>query len=132
MTHRFPAILLRELHGFPVHSIIDVMVGGEDFNGRWLVLTPVELAGKWLVPLLDADAAITTREASVALTCKRGKAVSDGNVRRYVSNGNLKHSGMRDKNIFLSRDEVWRFEFPLPGNPKWRAEKLRRLEEANG
>ena len=48
MIQRFKAILLRETHGHETGTICDVMAGIEDADGRWIVLKPVPLAGKWM------------------------------------------------------------------------------------
>ena len=124
MIERFKAILLREFHGFEPGVIIDVMAGGEDFNGRWIVLAPVELAGQWAEPLsddcpdADVDAAITATEAAHVLSLRRGWSVPASSVTRYVKNGVLKHAGRPIRNqtqgipIFVSRREVWEMVFP--------------------
>jgi hypothetical protein len=125
MIERFKAILLREFHGFDPGVVIDVMAGGEDFNGRWIVLAPVELAGQWAEPLsdtcpdADVDAAITAIEAAHVLSLRRGRSVPTGSVTRYVQNGILKNAGrpIHDRTrgipIFLSRREVWEMVFPI-------------------
>jgi len=130
MIQRFKAILLREFHGFDPDTVIDVMAGGEGFAGRWIVLAPVELAGQWAAPSVDADAAITMIEAAVVLSVRRGWDVPASSVSRYIRKGILKNAGRpagdqtQGSPLFVARQAVWTMAFPsrLRGRPNQQEE----------
>ena len=71
---RFYAILTQPVLGQPVGTLVNVTAGVDDFAGLWLVLEPPDLAGQRLVPLLDADRAITLKEAAHILGMRRGQS----------------------------------------------------------
>ena len=120
MIQQFKAILLRDFQAREAGTVIDVMSGGEGFGGRWLALAPVALAGQWLVPLTDADAALTMKEAAHVLSVRRGRPVPASSVVRYIKKGTLKHGGRphpaaapaRGNPLFVARQSVWDMQFP--------------------
>ena len=129
---RFRVILLRQVDDYGRGSVLLAMSGGEGFNGRWLVWSPPTAAGTWLVPYVDADVALTVREAARVLTVRRGHNVPDNVVRRYIEKGTLKHAtrlGTRKGDPWvMSRHEVWTFKFPKAGRP-WHKEKGRETHD---
>jgi len=122
---RFMAILLQEYKDYPVGTIVGAMAGIEG-ESRWLVLRPVDLAGSLLVPLVDADRAITKKEAAHILGYRRGIGRDEhtSHVERYIKSGRLQPSGLAGKELghyiggrgsrFVSLRATWEMPFPEP------------------
>lgn len=118
------AILLQSVSGAEVGTIVEVAAGGNDFNLRWLILGPANLAGNWLVPLLDADHAITVKEAAHILGHRKGqgRGLHVSTVRRYIEKGQLAPAGKLVKDDpksswFVSREAAQKMEFRKSGAP---------------
>ena len=115
---RFYAILTQPVLGQPVGTLVNVTAGVDDFAGLWLVLEPPDLAGQRLVPLLDADRAITLKEAAHILGMRRGqsRAMNKDTVKRYLAQGLLtpatKMSGRNGLQWFISREATMKMRFP--------------------
>lgn len=125
----FKAILLHEFKDYERGAIVEVAAGGDEFAGRWLVLQPVDLAGAWLLPLVDADHAISVVEAAQVLSTRRGHNVPVTTVRRYLDKGTISCAGRVPRGTvgvrsntpwMMSRDEVWTFKWPKAGRPWWK------------
>ena len=122
MIQIFRVILIRECFGHPAGTIVDVAAGGDNYEGRWLALQPVEIASKWLVPWVDADRAITVKEAAHILGFRKGKALRNGTVTRYITKGRLFPAGILPSERtggraqrFISREAVWKMPFLKSG-----------------
>jgi hypothetical protein len=120
------AILLRDVRGHERGTPVDVGVDVDGSAGRWLVLRPPSLAGAWVLPMIDADHAITVIEAAHAISTRRGHEVVPQTVRRYLAKGTISCASKLDDGRgggegtwMISRNEVWTFEFPEIGNPHW-------------
>ena len=130
---QFKAILLRQCRGFERGTIVDAMAGGDGFEGRWRVLRPVDLVGAWLVPQLDADRAVSTKEAVHILSFRRGPGwnVSKSSVQRYISTGILAPAGFARRELgaskrgsqYISREATWKMPFPKRRQPFRKATK---------
>ena len=121
---RFRAILLEgNTLGYEEGTIVDVASGHPNFKpGHWLVLGPADIAGQWLVPMRDADRAITTKEAAHILGFRKGKALRNGTVTRYITKGRLFTAGILPSERtggraqrFISREAVWKMPFLKSG-----------------
>ena len=124
----FKAILLRDCGSCEPGTVIEVAAGAKEYAGRWLVLLPIEIASSYLVPLIDADRAITTKEAAHIFSCRRGHFVRTNKVRKYISLGYLEPAGLIDgtrghDSWMLSREVVWKMPWPKqgakPGDQHW-------------
>ena len=137
---RFKAILLRDCGSCEPGTIVEVAAGAREYAGRWLVLLPVEIASSYLVPLIDADRAITTKEAAHIFSCRRGHLVRVNKVRRYVGLGYLEPAGQipgakGHASWMFSREVVWKMPWPKygakSGDQHWTRRRKRQQEAAN-